>query len=112
MACKPIHKMPVRERAKQFMPFSPLKGLEEAIKRKEQERLMRSRAILSADAIELLNQKMQDIYEGDLVTITHYEGGIYTTVSGEIEEINLEKRCFKIKEKTVFFGDVFDISKV
>ncbi len=36
MASKPKSKMPVSERAKQFMPFSALKGLEEAIEKKIQ----------------------------------------------------------------------------
>ncbi len=35
MANKPRHKMPVEERAKQFMPFAALKGLPEALAAKE-----------------------------------------------------------------------------
>ena len=35
MANKPRMKMPVSERAKQFMPFSALKGLDEALREKE-----------------------------------------------------------------------------
>ena len=35
MPSKPKQKMPIEERAKQFMPFSALKGLEEALASKE-----------------------------------------------------------------------------
>lgn len=35
MANKPKHKMPIEERAKQFMPFTALKGLPEALAAKE-----------------------------------------------------------------------------
>lgn len=35
MAAKPRNKMPVADRAKQFMPFAALKGLPEALLRKE-----------------------------------------------------------------------------
>lgn len=109
MGRKPIHKMPVRDRAKQFMPFSPLKGLEEAIAKKEMEILKRPRAILSADAEELLNRKMQDIYIGDEITLIYYEKGLYLTTCGEIEEINVNNRYFKIKDKIILFSDVFDV---
>lgn len=37
MASKPRAKMPVSERAKQFMPFAALKGLPEALEKKEKE---------------------------------------------------------------------------
>lgn len=35
MASKPRNKMPIEERAKQFMPFAALKGLPEALAAKE-----------------------------------------------------------------------------
>ena len=35
MACKPKHKMPVEDRAKQFMPFAALKGLPDALAARE-----------------------------------------------------------------------------
>ncbi len=35
MAAKPKNKMPIADRAKQFMPFAALKGLPEALLRKE-----------------------------------------------------------------------------
>lgn len=39
VASRPKNKMPISERAKQFMPFSALKGLDEAIAKKEEELL-------------------------------------------------------------------------
>lgn len=35
MASKPKHKMPIEDRAKQFMPFAALKGLPDALAAKE-----------------------------------------------------------------------------
>lgn len=37
MASRPRVKMPISERAKQFMPFAALKGLPEALLKKERE---------------------------------------------------------------------------
>ena len=103
--------MPMSERAKQFMPFSPLKGLEEALKEKERETLKRSKAIVSPDHEDSLNRIMQEINLGDQVTITHYEKGVYINTCGEVEEININNRYFKIKDKIIMFYDVFDIVK-
>lgn len=36
MGHRPLQKMPIEERAKQFMPFAALKGLPEALARAEQ----------------------------------------------------------------------------
>ncbi|MBO4556461.1 MAG: hypothetical protein J5706_06835 [Elusimicrobiales bacterium] len=41
MGQKPRNKMPIKERAKQFAPFAAIRGLEAALKRKEQELLLR-----------------------------------------------------------------------
>jgi len=47
VASKPRHKMPIEERAKQFMPFAALKGLPEALAAKEK--------IITAPESESLN---------------------------------------------------------
>lgn len=47
MANRPRAKMPVSERAKQFMPFAAVKGLDEALQQKRHERELIPRAELS-----------------------------------------------------------------
>ena len=49
-------KMPVAQRAKQFMPFAAVTGLDEAIKRVELELEMRDKRVLSREAIETLKE--------------------------------------------------------
>lgn len=109
MGCKPIHKMPIRERAKQFMPFSPLKGLEDAIVAQEMKVLKRPRASISSDQAEMLNRKMQEVQLGDEISLTHYEKGVYVTTFGKIEEINMTKQYIKTNGKNIMFSDIFDI---
>jgi hypothetical protein len=42
VASKPKKKMPAKQRAKQFLPFAAVQGLEPALKRKEEEVLKAS----------------------------------------------------------------------
>ena len=49
-------KMPVAQRAKQFMPFAAVTGLDEAIKRVELEFEMSDKRVLSQEAVETLKE--------------------------------------------------------
>ena len=49
-------KMPVEQRAKQFMPFAAVTGLDEAIKRVELEFEMRDRRELSEESLAELRE--------------------------------------------------------
>ena len=48
--------MPISLRAKQFMPFAAVTGLDEAIKRVELEFEMRDKRVLSQEAVETLKE--------------------------------------------------------
>ena len=52
----PRAKMPVEQRAKQFMPFAAVTGLDEAIRRVEHEFEMNDRRDLSEEAIMALEE--------------------------------------------------------
>ena len=56
MASKPKHKMPIEDRAKQFMPFAALKGLPEALAAKE--KIAVPKTELSMEKVEEPNQKI------------------------------------------------------
>ena len=61
MANKPKQKMPIADRAKQFMPFSALKGLEEALKTKE--RQIVDKKELSEELSRELSRNLSEIWK-------------------------------------------------
>ena len=63
------------QRAKQFAPFSALKGLEEALAEKERE--YEPQAELSDDAAEELDRCLRELQKGTAVTVKDYRGGGY-----------------------------------
>ena len=90
MPKKPINKMPVSDRAKQFMPFSALKGLDEALRTKE--KIVVPKVELSPEMAEELDYKMHLLEKGKVTTI------IYQT-----------SRVIQIVNTKIRFDDIFDI---
>lgn len=100
-------KMSPAERAKQFMPFSALKGLEEALKAKE--KVIISRKELSEEAAADLNTKLRKIKIGTYTEITFYRNFNYTVKKGIVTDIDFPRRCLKIEDTYVSFGDITEI---
>lgn len=68
------------DRAKQFMPFSALKGYEEAVK--ESEKRKAEKIILAEDKKAELDIKLRKLKFGDEVSILYFDDGEYKTLSG------------------------------
>ena len=63
-------------RARQFLPFDALKGLQEALREKEIE--YEEKKELSEDTLNNLNDKFNQLDNGRLVKITFYKNGKYS----------------------------------
>lgn len=112
MGRKPIHKMPVSERAKQFMPFSPLKGFEEAIHKKEIEALKRPKVLLGEDEQEALNFCLQRINTGDYVSVTHYQNGMYSIEKGIVERIDFNNKFVIISSNKIYITNICSLNVI
>ena len=108
MASKPKQRMSVSDRAKQFMPFSALKGLDEALAAKE--RQIVGKKELSEDKAELLTRKLTELKIGDKVSITYFSGGVYVSCTGKVSKINTVNREVTIVKKPIPIDDIYDIT--
>ena len=88
MAKKPGNKMPVSERAKQFMPFSALTGLNRALAEKEREMIAEKKERLSEDQKALLDRKIRLLHQGETIIVSHYHFGRYRETEGRFKEID------------------------
>ena len=77
------------DRAKLFLPFDALKGLESAIKEKEEEQEIK-KELTEESYIELEN-KLNRVEEGDRIKIKYYKNKKYVDISGVITKINYIK---------------------
>ena len=80
--------MTLEQRAKQFMPFSALSGLDAALKAKEREMGLTDKPSLSEDREDEINALLLGLEAGDRVIIDYYRDGESASLEGEIERIS------------------------
>ena len=107
MPKRPRNKMPVSDRAKQFMPFSALKGLDEALRAKE--KIVVPKVELSPEMAEELDYKMHLLEKGKMVTVIYFSNGEYVKVTGLVARIDEMSRVIQIVNTKVRFDDILDI---
>ena len=106
---KPKVPMPAAMRAKQFMPFKALAGLDEALA--EREKIIVPKKELSEEMVEELNQKLCNLEKGQIVTIVYY--GIYEQdykqLTGQIEKIDTYWKSVQLGNIQIHFSEISDI---
>lgn len=96
------------ERARQFLPFDALKGLQEALREKEIE--LEERKELSEEIMEELSDKLQMIEKEDNVKITYYHKQRYWTVQGKVISKNpIQKKLILENDIKINFIDIINI---
>ena len=108
MADIPAGRMPVSDRAKQFMPFSALRGLNEALSRKE--RIIVERPILSEDRLSELDTMIRRLSSGMIVTVIYYSDGSYIQITGMFAGIDEHNRLLRVVNTRIAFDDIVDVT--
>lgn len=109
MPQKPKNKMPVTDRAKQFMPFSALRGLSEALAAKE--KIVVPKITLSPEMEEELNYTMQELSKGDLITIVYYCNEEYLKQTGILARIDPTAQLLQVVNTKIAFEDILSITR-
>ncbi len=112
MANRPKHPMPISERAKQFSPFSPLKGLGDALAQVERDLLRTPRRTLSDEAAQALSNALSVLKKHNHVMLIYHFEGEELTVSGTISAISQQNRVLRIDDLTLPFDDVVCVLEI
>ena len=95
-------------RAKQFLPFDALKGLQEALREKEIE--YEERKELSEETLNELDKIFNRIEIGSNVIIKFYKNRIYKEISGIVSNIDYNKKKIQInKNMNINICDIINI---
>jgi len=97
------------DRAKQFMPFDALKGLQEELRAREERRTRVEKRILSEEQIERISAVLIKVRQGTKVALSFYDRGHYLNIEGFVSEINEIYAYIKIGNAKVFFDDIYKI---
>lgn len=104
--------MPPSRRAKQFAPFDALKGLKEAIARKEH--VPEPRRELSEDAIAEINAKLTMLRPGSWVTVVYYCD--YTQevhqLTGQVSKVDPYWKSLEVGNVSINFHVLYQIDFV
>lgn len=97
-----------KDRAKQFLPFDALKGLQEALREKEKE--YEKKKELSEESYEELQNEFNKIEIGTNVKIKYYKNKKYEIIIGKITNINYVKKKIQINEvENINISDIVKI---
>ena len=95
-------------RAKQFLPFDALKGLEQALREKEIE--YEDKKELSEDTLQELNNKFNQVENGKYVELKYYKNGRYSKIKGIVTNIDYIKKKIQInKIENISIYDIISI---
>lgn len=101
--------MPVANRAKQFMPFAAVKGLNEALRAKERELCLTDKKELADDGCAELEAHFEAVRKGTNVTAVYFCGGEYLTASGSVTLCDTVNRILRVGDSKISFDDIFEL---
>ncbi len=99
--------MPMADRAKQFMPFAALKGLEQALE--EKEKIVVDKIVLTEDSLDELNIKLMQLRIHDIVTVVYYSNNEYIKLTGMVSKITLSSRVLQIVNTKISLDDIYSL---
>ena len=104
-------KMPVSDRAKQFLPFAAVKGLEEALAAKEQALLREEKKTLSEESAAALDRRLRALSEGDRVEITAYSDAErrYLLYPGFVGKYDPERKTIAVGGTTLYVDAILSV---
>ena len=100
-------KMDRAERAKQFMPFSALEGLDGTLR--ELNPGVDDRICLGEDAQLELDRRLHTLSPGREVCAVFYVNRQYSALSGTVTKIDLTGRAIRIDDRWVAMDDLLEI---
>ena len=95
------------DRAKLFLPFDALKGLQQELRK--QEKIKEDKLILSDDVNDNLNEVFNNLVAGDNVLVKYYYNLEYIESSGTIKKIDYSSRNIYLMSSIINIDDIVDI---
>lgn len=96
-------------RAAQFNPFDALKGLQEALRKKEEISSRVEKRELSEEQQEALSSSLMRINQGTNVDITFFNKGHYISFIGIVASLDSVCRYMLVNQVKIYFDDIYKI---
>lgn len=103
--------MPREVRAKQFMPFDALKGLNEALRLKEYQYDREQKGDLGDEQILKISNNLKEITKDTLVSLDYFIDGYKKNYIGKIK-VDIIEKTISFNSKKIDFMDILDLTLV
>lgn len=97
------------QRAKQFMPFDAMKGLQKALRDREEKHTRVEKREISEEEMEANSAALNRLVRGSKVRIIYYRHFHEAERSGTVCDINCTYRFLTLDEEKIFFDDIYSI---
>ena len=101
--------MTLQERAKQFAPFDAMKGLQEALRDREERHCRVEKHDISDEDIESNSVVISKLTKGTVVHIEYYCAFHDVEKDGSITEISIPFKYLKLNGERIAFDDIYKI---
>lgn len=98
-----------QERAKQFMPFDAMKGLKEALAKRERNHSRVGKRELAEETIEQIGATIRELQCGMPVTILHYKECHEVESSGNVNAIDTIFKYILLGNEKISFDNIYEI---
>ena len=104
--------MPASRRAKQFAPFDALKGLKEAIAKKEH--IPTPKRVLAEDAVLELNHQLSLLKKGNMVTVVYYcqYEQEYYQLTGPVMKVDSFWNYLQVGHMSIDFSEIAELEQL
>ena len=98
-----------QERAKQFQPFDAMKGLQEALRDREERHTRVERHEISEEQMEKNSEVFQKLKKGMLIRMDCYVAFHDVSITAIVTSIDLTFRFLKMGKEKMCFSDIYQI---
>ena len=98
-----------QERAKQFMPFDAMKGLQEALRDREERHSRVERREISEEMMDKLSDVIGRLLPGMGVRIEYYKAFHDVINQGIIAKVDLVYKYLVLGNEKIHFNDIYDL---
>lgn len=97
------------QRAKQFLPFDAMKGLQEALRDREEHHSRVEKREITEEMREANSAVFLRMQKGDKVHLSYFRRFHEVHTEGSVTGIDIPDKYFILGEEKIFFEDVYDI---
>lgn len=97
------------ERAKQFAPFDAMKGLQEALRDREERHSRVDKHGISEEDAEANSRTMLRLQRGMKVEISYYKAFHDVIRTGTVTYLNTALRRLKLDDEPILFDDIYTL---